>query len=263
MKKYLVYFGVRVQENLAYRLNFILWRVRNVFTLLFLYFLWVNVLKVNTSIQGYTEPLIFTYLFLANFLNAVVLSTKTDQVAGDILNGNIINQLLKPVSFFGIVGTRELVDKLINIVFSIVEVSVFLIIFHPPLFLQTDPMALLVFLFFVILALLISFFISFALSMIAFWTTEIWAPRFIFMVLISMIAGTIFPLDILPPVLYNLFLLTPFPYLVYVPAKIFLFGVTAQTVQFALVGMMWLCISYVCSVLLWKRGIKSFSFFGR
>jgi ABC-type uncharacterized transport system permease subunit len=88
MKKYLVYFGVRVQENLAYRLNFVLWRVRNIFGLLFLYFLWVNVLQVNTHIKGYTAPFIFMYLFLANFLNAVVLSTKTDQVAGDILNGN-------------------------------------------------------------------------------------------------------------------------------------------------------------------------------
>jgi ABC-2 type transport system permease protein len=263
MQKYLVYFGVRVQENLAYRLNFILWRVRNVFTLLFLYFLWVNVLKVNTHIQGYTEPLIFTYLFLANFLNAVVLSTKTDQVAGDILNGNIINQLLKPISFFGIVGTRELVDKIINILFSIVEVSLFLLVFHPPIFIQSNPLNLLVFLFFVILALLISFFISFGLSMIAFWTTEIWAPRFIFMVLISMIAGTIFPLDILPPALYNIFMWTPFPYLVYVPVKVFLFGVTPQTVQFAVIGLIWLCLSYSCSLILWKKGIKSFSFFGR
>lgn len=263
MKKYLVYFGVRVQENLAYRLNFVLWRVRNIFGLLFLYFLWVNVLQVNSHIKGYTAPFIFTYLFLANFLNAVVLSTKTDQVAGDILNGNIINQLLKPIHFFGIVGVREIVDKIINIVFSCVEVGLFILLFHPPIFIQTNPMNLLLFLFFVVLALLISFFISLGLSMIAFWTTEIWAPRFIFMVLISMIAGTVFPLDILPPALYNAFMWLPFPYLVYVPVKIFLFGLTPQVSQFAIVSLFWLVISYTSTYFLWKRGIKSFSFFGR
>ena len=207
--------------------------------------------------------MIFTYIFLANFLNAVVLSSKTDQISGEIRNGAIINLLLKPVPYFLIVASREVVDKLMNIAFSIVEILLFAFIFRPEFFIQTNPVAILAFIGFVILALLLSFYISLGLALIAFWTSEIWAPRFIFMIFISLIAGTLFPLDIFPKQYYDIFLMTPFPYLVYVPAYTFINGITDQTAQFAINGAIWLVVVITIAILMWKKGLKDFEFFGR
>lgn len=263
MRKFLLLASTTLSSYLVYRLNFVLWRVRTMFSLLLLYFLWSQALIANPNIAGYTTPMIFSYIFLANFLNAVVLSSKTDQIAGDIRNGAIINQLLKPLNYFYIVGTREVVDKIMNIAFSIVEILLFAFIFRPPFFFQQDPLSLLVFIAFILLALLISFYISFGLSIIAFWTSEIWAPRFIFMIFFSLVAGTLFPLDIFPKQIYEFLIYTPFPYLVYVPAKIFVHGVNAETIKFAIIGIVWLVGIIIITTSMWKKGLREFAFFGR
>ena len=43
MKKYWSIFKISFEQEFAYRLNFILWRVRNVFQILLTYFLWSTV----------------------------------------------------------------------------------------------------------------------------------------------------------------------------------------------------------------------------
>jgi ABC-2 type transport system permease protein len=261
--KYLVLIKTKLDEYIAYRLNFIFWRVRNIFHLLLLFFLWQNIYKGSVSIPGYTEAAIFTYIFVANSMSALVLSSKTDQVGGDILNGNIINQLLKPINFFSYVGTREIADKIMNLVFSLIEVTLFLVVFRPPFLLQTDITAWITLIPFLCIALALSFLISFSLALIAFWSTEIWAPRFIFMVIISLVSGTLFPLTLLPDPIYATAMLTPFPYLIYVPTQIYLFGWTADTFNYLMVSLVWIGIFSIIARTLWHKGMKEFSFFGR
>lgn len=263
MQKYWILFRVKVDEYLAYRLNFILWRVRSIFNLTLLYFLWSSVLENTVSIQGYTELHIFTYIFLANIVGAIVLSSKTDQIAGDILSGAIINQLLKPMNFFAYIGTREVADKLINLFFSILEVLLFVAVLHPPLLIQTNIVSLLLAVSFLCAGVVVSFLIALSLSLIAFWSTEVWAPRFIFFVLISLTAGSMFPIDILPDWLYYPILMTPFPYMIYVPVKIYLFGISPDIVLYAGVICFWIIAMYAVATALWQRGMKEFSFFGR
>lgn len=261
--KYLVLIRTKLDEYIAYRLNFIFWRVRNIFNLLLLFFLWQNIYKASVSIPGYTEAAIFTYIFVANIMNALVLSSKTDQVGGDILNGTIINQLLKPIHFFSYIGTRELADKIMNLAFSLAEVALFLLVFRPPFLLQTDITIWATLILFIIIGVALSFLISFSLALIAFWSTEIWAPRFIFMVIISLVSGTLFPLTLLPDQLYAAAMLTPFPYLVYVPTQTYLFGWTADTLSYLVVSLVWVGIFSWIARTLWHKGMKEFSFFGR
>lgn len=263
MQKYWILFRVKLDEYMAYRLNFILWRVRSIFNLTLLYFLWSSVLQNTVSIQGYTEQHIFTYIFLANIVGAIVLSSRTDQIAGDILNGAIINQLLKPMNFFAFIGTREVADKLINLFCSIIEVLLFVALLHPPLLWQSDPLSIFTALVFLCGGVAVSFLIALSLSLIAFWSTEVWAPRFIFFVLISLTAGSMFPIDILPDWLYYPILMTPFPYMIYVPVKLYLFGITADAGFYAVVLGFWIIAMYGIATLLWRRGMKEFSFFGR
>lgn len=263
MRTFLLLAYATLNTYLVYRLNFVLWRVRTMFSLLLLYFLWTQAFIGHATVAGYTEPMILTYIFLANFLNAVILSSRTDQIAGDIRSGAIINQLLKPYNYFSLVGTRELVDKVMNIAFSILEIIIFVVIFHPNFYIPTDSIGILVGLGFIIVALLISFFISFGLSVIAFWTSEIWAPRFIFMIFFSLVAGTLFPLDIFPKQIYNVLIFTPFPYLVYVPAKTIIHGVTGETIQFAIIALSWLAVVFSITMYTWRKGLREFAFFGR
>lgn len=253
----------KLAEYATYRLTFLLWRVRNVFQLLLIYFIWDAALKGDVAIAGYTQATIFSYIFLANIIGAIVLSSKTDQVAADILSGAIMNQILRPMNFFGYLGAKETADKLVNTGFAILEAATFILILQPPLQLSVTPAAIGLMAVFLLGAIGLSFGVSLALSMIAFWTPETWAPRFIFMVLISLSAGTMFPIDILPEPLYTIAMMTPFPYLVYVPVKALIFGATPEMGGYAVILGGWLIgISLICTFV-WNKGMREFSFFGR
>ena len=99
--------------------------------------------------------------------------------------------------------------------------------------------------------------------MVAFWTAEVWAPRFIYFILVFVLAGNYFPLDIMPKGLYDFLLWTPFPYFIFLPAKIYLHGVDGNTWNIFLIGIAWIFLTYFIARTLWKKGMKEFSFYGR
>jgi len=155
---------------------------------------------------------------------------------------------------------KEIADKLVNLFFAIFEILFLIWLFKLDV---VPPQNLLLFLPIFINSVLISYFINLSLSFVGFWTTEVWPIRFIFIVLLYFVAGSYFPLDILPPAIYKMILLTPFPYIFYLPAKILTSHSATQPFSNVLLSYFWLLASYLFARLVWKSGIKSFSFWGR
>lgn len=252
-----------INEYLVYRLNFILWRFRNVLNLILIYFLWTSIFVQQDILFGYSEQKIVTYILLVNICAAIVFSSKTDEVGNDILDGKIINHLLRPFSYFGYVASREGADKILNIGFALAEILLLILIARPEIYIQHDILAYVLFLLQLCLSVLISFFISFLLSLVAFWSADIWGPRFIYFVFSSLLSGMMFPLDVLPTWMYHILLGTPFPYLVYAPTKILIEGVTPFALQAGIMSMVWIAVLFGAARTLWMKGMREFSFFGR
>ena len=178
-----------------------------------------------------------------------------------INDGRLTYVLLMPYSFFKVMAAREFVDKLINFVFSIFEVFIFLLFFKPEIGgFSIGWQSLLLFFLSLFLAVILYFFISLNLGFIGFWSTEVWAPRFLFMVLVWLLAGDYFPLDVLPVGLYKTLRLLPFPYLVYFPVKVLLGKVSlVEGVEFLFVLFLWTGIFYVFTKFVWQKGLKVYT----
>src|SRR3989338_4741842 len=272
MKKYLAVLGISVKEYFVYRLNFILWRFRVVLNIILPLFLWTAVFDKSAVIGSYDRTQFISYLIYGNLIGTFVFGTRTFEISSDINDGRIINILLKPVSFFSYHFAREVADKLINFFFAVFEMLLIIWMFKLNV---NSPANYVLFLPVFINAVLISYFINLSLSFIGFWTTEVWPIRFIFIILLSFVAGNYFPLDILPPTIYKLILFTPFPYMFYLPAKILISHSTTSNVANAMkqwnneamilifLSYFWLLASYFLARLVWQKGIKSFSFWGR
>jgi ABC-2 type transport system permease protein len=263
MKKFLEVFRVSMSQYLAFRLSFVLWRVRMIFSLLLIYYLWTAVYLGQRSLFGYTPQEMMTYVLFIYFLGDLVYSTRTSDLANYIRSGEIINYMLKPFSVLKYMLTKEIADKLINLAFAIMEIVLIVLIAKPQLYLQTNISVYPWFLLAMGLGLVSAYFMYFCLSLIAFWTAEIWAPRFIFFVMITTLSGSYFPLDILPTLFYRILMLTPFPYYIYLPAQIYLKGVNGFTFVQLAISALWVFIMFIVSRFLWRKGIKEFSFFGR
>jgi ABC-2 type transport system permease protein len=267
MKKYLQIFKISFEEEFAYRLNFILWRVRNVLQILLTFFLWSSVYTDSTrQIFNYDRTTILTYVFGVMIVRALVFSARAMDVSRDVANGDLSNYLLKPINYFKYWFTRDVASKVLNMLFAVIEFTLLFIILKPPFFLQTNMLALLAFLVSIILAILIYFLILFLLSSIPFWIPEIgWGSHFLVtVVIVEFLSGSVFPINIFPQALQSIILATPFPYLVYFPIEIYLGNVGGWAligglmVATAWVGVLWMALNVV-----WQKGLKVYQAIGR
>src|SRR3990167_1574500 len=144
MNKYLQVFKISFQQEFAYRLNFIMWRVRNVLQIFVVFFLWDTVFSFREGeLFGYDRDRILTYVFGLIFIKAFVLSARAQDVAGEIARGDIINYLLKPVSYFKYWLTRDISSKALNLIFAVFEFGILYLILKPPFYFQTNPLDIL------------------------------------------------------------------------------------------------------------------------
>ncbi len=260
MSTYLQVFQVTIKEYFVYRLNFVLWRLRRFINLIVIFFLWFAVFEHARQFGAYNKADFLSYILYANLISNFVLGTRTTDIASDINDGKIINLLLKPVSFFTYYFSRDLSDKFMNLFFAIFEVAALVFLFHVPLLPPHSPLLFIVLL---INGMFISYFISLLLSFIAFWTTETWGPQFLFYMLLFFLSGSFFPLDILPRSIYTLLLLTPFPYLFYLPTAVLIGKVAPTTIFEVSMSFFWVAATWGVAKLVWRQGTKSFSFWGR
>jgi ABC-2 type transport system permease protein len=263
MQKYWLVFWLTIKEYFVYRINFILWRLRVFLNFLVTFFLWTSVFDATFRFGSYNKPQLLSYIFFANIISNFVLGTRTVDIAGDIINGTIMNYLLKPINFFHYYLTRDLADKLLNLFFVVFEVWLLIFLFHPPIFFPHSLIFVFWFLIFLTIGTLIGFYINLSISFLGFWSNEVWAPRFLFMTVVFLLSGSYFPLDLLPSTIYFLFLLTPFPYLFYLPTQILLGRLNLINPTVIIASFFWLVFSWRFAHQLWLKGNKNYNFFGR
>lgn len=258
MKKYLSIFSITLQEYFVYRLNMIMWRVRQVFVFLVPFFIWKSVLGDGGEIYGYTLASVMTYLFGTTILRSLVMGSRTIDLGWMINSGYLTIPLLRPFGIFRFLLARDAADKLFNLSFMFLELPLIYFVFHPPIFLNFSPTTLIITLGSILLSALIYFYINVIFGSIAFWSRDVWAPRFLLMTILEFATGAMFPLDMLPSIWQKVLLLTPFPYLLYVPLKIYLGASFSLLPQ-----LIWVIILALLTQFIWNRGILRYEAEGR
>jgi len=264
VKKYYQLAKLTLEEYLVYRLNFILWRFRSFIFFLTLFFFWLAVYGQKTEALGYQKAQMIAYIVIVAFLRGVVLATRTADLAGQIRSGELTRVVILPVKMVKFLFTRDMVDKGLNLGFVFLEIGLILLIFKFPFYFPAHFQTYFYFAIAIFLAIFLYFFYSFFLSVTSFWTEELWATRWLFgVIILNFFAGSIFPVDILPNWLLKIIYLTPFPYMVFFPVKIWLEQLAPTAILKAIiVSFGWLFFFFWLSRFLWKKGIKNYGAYG-
>ena len=267
MKKYLQVFKTSFNQEFAYRLSFVMWRVRNVLQILVIFFLWDTIFSHQEGeLFGYDRDKILTYVLGLVFIKAFVLSARAQDVAGEIARGEIINNLLKPVNYFKYWLTRDLSSKTLNLTFAVGEFFLLYLVLRPPFYFQSDPFQLLMFLASICLAILTYFLLLFIVNAIPFWAPELgWGGHFLFtVIMVEFLSGVLFPLDILPAGIQNFLNLTPFPYMIFFPLQIYLGKISGfMALKGILISLSWILILWFLMRSIWEKGFKAYQAYGR
>jgi ABC-2 type transport system permease protein len=267
IKKYISVFKISFQQEFAYRLNFLMWRLRNVMQIFLVFFLWSSVFAdPSRQVFGYDRDKILTYVFGILIVRAMVFSARTVDVAGEISTGDLTNFLLKPIGYFKYWFSRDLSSKVLNLGFAFIEASILFILLKPPFFLQTNPLTILLFVSSIILAITIFFGLLLLVNMTPFWSPQSgWAAQFLFMGIITeFLSGAVFPLDVLPFGIQNVLHFLPFQYLVYFPLQIYLEKISLTSmISGVMLAAGWAIILFWTVNSVWARGIKRYAAEGR
>jgi len=264
MKKYLTLAKITFEEYLVYRLNFVLWRFRSFVSFLTLFFFWLAIYGGRSEFLGYQKSQMLAYVVGIAMLRSIVLGSRSVDLGGQIRSGELTKIVLRPLGIFSFWFSRDLVDKLLNIFFTFLELAIVLAIFKFPFWFPTRLETYIIFAFMVILATFLYFFLSFVISVLAFWTEEVWATRWLFgMVFLEFFAGAFFPIDVLPSWLQKIVYLTPFPYLVFYPLKIWLEQISGvEALKAILICFGWLLLFWWLAKNLWQKGVKNYGAYG-
>lgn len=264
MRKYFQLAKITFEEYLVYRLNFFLWRFRSFVGFLTLFFFWLAIYREKTEFLGYQKAQMLTYVVGIAVLRSLVLASRSVDLGGQIRSGELTKVVLRPLGIFSFWFSRDLVDKALNIFFTTLELGVILVIFKFPFYFPKRGETLFLFFLHLILSLFLYFFLSFVLSLTAFWTEEIWATRWLFgVIFLEFFAGAFFPIDVLPFWLQKIIYLTPFPYLVFYPLKIWLEQISGMAaIKAIFVCGAWLVFFWWLAKVLWQKGVKNYGAYG-
>lgn len=266
MRKYLRIFSTSWQDELTYRLNFVLWRIRNILRLLLTYFLWSGVFLVNSKIAGYSSGQMLTYVFLVLVVQSLVLSAPSgESMGGEIGSGDLSNYLVKPQNYLRYWFTRDISSKCLNLAFAAGEITFLWFWLRPPVSLPVSIPAAIGFLVLVACGIFIYFFFEASARFIAFWTPEYtWGLAFLAMVFIESLSGMIFPLDLLPGSVKTFLDFTPFPYLIYYPISVYVGRISGLgIILLILKAVIWAFLLSRLARLIWSRGLRVYGAEGR
>lgn len=263
MKKYLAVFKLSWQNVLEYRVNFVMGRLRDLLFLLTVYFLWTAVFKDKGVLFGFESQQITTYVLGASLISAFVFDYAMDRIAEDISRGDLSVFLTKPINFVIYHQVRRLASTAVSIILVSGGLLLFWILIRPPLFLQKNPAVII----FCLLSLSLAFMIFVAVDSIvgvtSFWTVYAYGPRFFLKLLIDFTSGRLFPLSVLPMVLFRLIGFLPFSYLAFFPLNVYLGRLGfKQMVLGILIQVVWVLMLFVLLRLIWRRGLRLYEAVG-
>lgn len=267
MKKYLAIFKISFEQELVYKINFLMSQFRNLMQFVLLFFLWDAIFSApGKELFGYDRSHMLTYIFAVLVVRSLVPSAKIAEVAGEIARGDLSNYLIKPVNYFKYWITRDISGKLLNITFTLVEFIILFILLKPNIFFQGNLIYLSASLVAIVLAMFLYILLYFIVGAIPFWMPEMaWGSQFLFIVVLTeFLSGSIFPIDIFPVFWQKIMLFLPFPYLIFFPIKVYLGTLSYSDILMGLsTSAVWVIILTLLMKKIWSAGLKVYQAVGR
>ncbi len=262
MNPYRCCFLMGVEKSLEYRANFFLSLLSAVFPIIIQTFLW-NYLYGNSdaaSMTGYSYTQIMVYTLLATLISHLVTTGFEYEMNTDIKNGGLNKYLVKPVSyrsyqFFSFLGEKA--PQLLILLIVAAGLIGFSVAF---LELTLSLGRVLAFLVSLVLAVVLNFFIFYSVALISFWLTDVNLMFGTVSVVLVVVSGGVFPMDIFGEKAAFLINLLPFGYTTQFPVNIINGRYDwAQAGSGFLCQIFWICCFGVLAELLWKSGLKRFA----
>lgn len=223
---------------------------------------WTTIAGTQGSVSGLTAGDFAAYYLTLLPVDILTSSITIHYLTYKIADGTISNDLLQPVHP---VLTNIIVN---NIAFKVLQILVFVpiwivlvLLFRPEL--TYTWQSVLLALPAIILGFLIRFLLESTISLIAFWTTRVWAIYNLDMAISSLLNGAFVPLALLPGWAQLLAQVLPYQLTISFPVLVLLNQMPAETILLNYgLQIFWLIALYLLFNFVWTRALKQYSAVG-
>jgi ABC-2 type transport system permease protein len=257
IKKAQTFLSVYYAHMMEYRAELFLWALSGTLPLI-LMGVWI---KASQGGQFGLGPSDFARYFLTVFLvrqfNVVWVIWEFEK---EVVQGRLSPRLLQPIDPVWHHIAMHLSERLARLPFSLVLVGLFFLLYPQAIWLPSFGSVLL-FVLVLGLAFTLRFLMQYTFALFAFWTERASAIEQFWFLFYLFLSGIIAPLEVFPPVVREVVLWTPFPYLIHFPAAI-LIGIKVDIVKGILVMLGWSLLFFIWNRWLWRKGLKQYSGMG-
>lgn len=253
-KKYLAVAKISLQNNLAYKTNFIFSSLFYTFIIFVFLQLWRTIYGGGDGIiSGFTLEQMIWYCIITEMI-VISGSNIFGELNTDIKNGNIAYLLNKPYHYLsyqfsnsmGLISVKLLINAVTGMIMGVIYVGP-LTGFHFPHL----PFIILS----VVLGIVINFFLQGLIGLTAFWLEENSAFYWIYQKLMMML-GVFLPIDFFPQWLQAIVRFLPFSFVTYGPARLVVDFSYQQWAQTFIGQTLYLLVVILLSFTVYAKGVK-------
>lgn len=241
-----------------YRAELVLWALANSLSFILMGAWYQAAEGGGLGISSLDVVRYFLAVFVVRQLTVVWVIWEFDQ---DVQRGRLSQFLLQPIDPVWRYVAAHASERVARLPFSALIVALFFLIFPPARFVP-DGRDVLLAVGFALLAFALRFAIQYTLALCSFWTERAASLESLMFILYMVVSGAIAPLDVFPPEVREAALWTPFPYMIWLPARLLVGGVDLDLGRAALVCLGWLVALVVLNRVVWRRGLRRHSSMG-
>lgn len=259
-RRNLAFSELAIVSNLEYRFNFFVDAfVQPLITVGIELLMWLAIFESASAltIGGFTRDNYLAYGVWAPFLGRISVSWMYESMmVEEVASGSINVILTRPISFYEYYLSQLMGYKVTTTLISILAPLAVTYFFGLPIHYSRIPLAIgLVFYY-----LLLVHTLSFVISTFAFYMTRVRSLTLVKNLTLWLLAGELVPIDLMPPAIAKVLLLSPFPAGVYTPVAYITGRAGSELVAQSFISV---TVSTLFAVIigfwLWRRGLQSYT----
>lgn len=262
MRKYYWVLKNEVQNTLEYRFNFISSFLFSLVPLCVNVLLWIAVAQNTNSFEmGINE--IISYYFIILISSNLTESNIAPLISKDIRLGDLNKYLIKPCNYSLYYMAKDISSKILFIIMNVCPLIILFALLNRYLIFRISISRLIIYCILILLGYLINFLIDQLIGYYSFYFSKINYFYSTIKVFRNIMAGSIFPLNLLPQRWFSVFSILPFSYAVFFPSSIILTNRYDSEIWYIFLGaVIWSIILLGICIALWKKGLNHYSSFG-
>lgn len=255
MNVYIQYAKKCFKRNMVYRFDYIMGVISTIMQIYIYISIWKSLYQGKEEMYGITFQAVATS-FIISLAISNAFAIDDSIVYRKIKKGDITNELLKPVSFGGLILAENIGRILFRMIVNLLP-ALAISTLYIKILLPCSVINFILFIISIVFGFLILYGISYIVSLAAFWIINIWSISTIKNVFVSVLSGTMIPLWFMPQWALNIIRFTPFDSIYFIPMKIYLGQVNSYNMLqcFAKQGL-WIIVLYILGSLLWNKAIE-------